>query len=67
MTISKRMEHEINQKLQILMGLVDMALLSEDDPHQLRAYLTSAKKVIRDTSVFLHDNVERKGDLGKNV
>lgn len=55
MTISDKLEHIVNNKLQVVMGMIDMALI-EPDRTKVTSYLGSAKKACHDITRLLSLN-----------
>jgi hypothetical protein len=51
--ISKAVRHAINNKLTVLIGMIDMALIEQDNK-RMRSFLMSAKKVIHDITAIIN-------------
>lgn len=60
--ITRDLEHAITNKLSVVMGFVDMAIL-EEDPNKRHEWLSSSKKVIRDIAIMM-DAHRRMGEHG---
>jgi hypothetical protein len=59
MSISKPLEHVVNNKLTVIMGFIDMAMI-EDDPARRHSLLSSGKKAVHDITRILALNVDRE-------
>jgi hypothetical protein len=59
MSISKQLEHIVNNKLTVIMGFIDMAMI-EDDAVKRHSLLSSAKKAVHDTTRVLSLNADRE-------
>jgi two-component sensor histidine kinase len=58
-TISVKLLHRVNNYLQHIMGLIELALLSNDDAARSKL-LENAKKQIREMSHMLDEHVKRQ-------
>jgi hypothetical protein len=59
MSISKPLEHIVNNKLTVIMGFIDMAIIEPDDAKR-HSLLSSGKKAIHDITRVLSLNVDRE-------
>lgn len=57
MTISGELAHKINNKLQLIMSMIDMALIEKDEVQAMN-YLVSAKETCRDISYVMSKKIE---------
>lgn len=59
MSISKQLEHILNNKLTVVMGFMDMAMI-EEDVTKRHSLLASGKKAVHDITRILSLNVARE-------
>lgn len=58
MNISQSLEHIVNNKLSVVMGFIDMAMI-EDNDNKRHSLLSSAKKAVHDITRILSLHVDR--------
>jgi hypothetical protein len=58
MTVTKQFEHTVNNKLTVIMGFIDMAMI-EEDATKRHSLLSSAKKAVHDITRIFSLHVER--------
>lgn len=58
MVITKQFEHTVNNKLTVIMGFIDMAMI-EDDTTKRHSLLSSAKKAVHDITRLFSLYVDR--------
>lgn len=60
--ITEQLEHVVNNKLTVVMGFIDMAII-EPDPEKRHSLLSSGKKAVHDITRILSLNVIHEGPV----